>query len=100
MQTTSTLCLTSNCPNPAYDSFCPACRATKAIEVSAKKDASLCNHKISITGDFWLIKRLLPEYTGGEPLPGYMLDICKTCLKELPERPYAPAYRRNTNRGR
>ncbi|MEA2574966.1 MAG: hypothetical protein QOH93_2264 [Chloroflexia bacterium] len=49
----------------------------------------ICTHMHSITGDFGMMMRLLPEYTGGHPQHGYMLDVCKTCLKVLPERPYA-----------
>ena len=48
----------------------------------------MCNHSHSITGDFAVVKRLLPEYVGGHPQAGYMLDVCKECLTELPERPY------------
>lgn len=100
MQNSSQLCLTPSCPNSAHDSFCPVCMATKVSGESPEMHDNACTHLISVTGDFGLIKRLLPEYAGGEPLPGYMLDICKTCLKELPERPYAPTYHRYTNRRR
>jgi hypothetical protein len=37
-----------------------------------------------------MIVRILPAYKGGHPQPGYMLDVCKECLKELQERPYYP----------
>jgi hypothetical protein len=59
---------------------------------SAIIDQEICMHMHSITGDFGMILRLLPDYTGGHPQPGYMLDICKACLKELPERPYSKAW--------
>jgi hypothetical protein len=47
-----------------------------------------CDHSHSITGEYDVIKRLLPGYTGGPAQEGYMLDICKSCLIALPERPY------------
>jgi hypothetical protein len=59
---------------------------------SAITDQEICMHMHSITGDFGMILRLLPDYAGGHPQQGYMLDICKACLKELPERPYSMAW--------
>jgi hypothetical protein len=47
-----------------------------------------CAHGHSITGSFEQIQRLLPDFKGEQPQPGYMLDICKTCLQVLRERPY------------
>jgi hypothetical protein len=47
-----------------------------------------CAHGHSITGSFEQIQRLLPDFRGEQPQPGYMLDICKTCLQVLRERPY------------
>jgi hypothetical protein len=47
-----------------------------------------CAHGHSITGSFEQIQRLLPDFRGEQPQPGYMLDICKTCLQVLQERPY------------
>lgn len=52
-----------------------------------------CEHSHSITGDYKMIKRLLPEYQGGQSQPGFMLDVCKACLQELRERPYSPSRR-------
>ena len=62
------------------------------LHLDTPVDASTCKHAHSVTGDFGLVQRLLPEYNGGHPQPGYMLDICKICLKELPERPYNPSW--------
>jgi hypothetical protein len=49
-----------------------------------------CAHGHSITGPYETIKRFLPEYMGGHPQSGYMLDVCKMCFQELQERPYNP----------
>lgn len=58
--------------------------ATPALRVPQ----GACVHGHSITGSFEQIKRLLPDFAGEQPQPGYMLDICKTCLQVLRERPY------------
>ncbi|MEO8286164.1 MAG: hypothetical protein ABI670_06975 [Chloroflexota bacterium] len=87
-------CLTPGCPNRSYGPICPSCLAgSQASEVTRQTtgvDQATCPHTHSVTGDFPMVKRLLPDYRGGQPETGYMLDICKTCLKALPERPYNP----------
>jgi hypothetical protein len=85
-------CMTPDCPNMSYHTYCLSCSAKEASRALLKASEGLCTHGHSVTGDYGMIKRLLPEYDGGHPQPGYMLDVCKTCLKELPERPYQPAY--------
>lgn len=94
IQPTTKKCTTSGCINPAQGLLCPSCMAREANGRLLHSADGSCLHNHSITGDFELVKRLLPTYTGGPPQEGYMLDICKTCLKELPERPY------NANRNR
>ena len=81
-------CITPNCPNTSYSLHCPSCLARQAGRTPGEQGA--CAHTHSITGDLALIQRLLPGYAGGEPQHGYMLDVCKTCLTALQERPYYP----------
>jgi hypothetical protein len=88
MQNKLTKCVTPNCPNTSYHLRCLSCSAEEAARRSRQTVEGICTHSHSITGDFGMVKRLLPEYKGGPSQPGYMLDVCKTCLKELQERPY------------
>jgi len=85
-------CKTPGCPNLSHHTYCLSCSAAEASRKSHLVLEGTCTHNHSVTGDYGMIKRLLPEYTGGEPRPGYMLDVCKACLQELPERPYNPSY--------
>lgn len=87
---TTAKCLTPGCPNTSYRLHCPSCLAQEASTRLLQADEGICTHRYSVTGDYEMIKRLVPEYAGGHPQPGYMLDVCKTCLKELQERPYNP----------
>ena len=98
MQRVSSKCITIGCPNTAQGLLCPGCSAHKAGERSLQAGAAGCSHGHSLTGDFDMIKRLLPAYAGGHPQEGYMLDICKTCLQELPERPYNASRYRTASR--
>jgi len=90
MASTAPKCATPNCPNTSYRLHCPSCLAQQASERLLRAGQGACIHGHSITGDFDMILRLLPAYTGGHPQPGYMLDVCGECLKELEERPYNP----------
>src|SRR6476659_7167496 len=85
-------CRTPGFPNLSHHLYCLSCSAAEASLRSLLALEGSCKHGNSVIGDYGMIKRLLPEYTGGEPQKGYMLDVCKACLKELPERPYNPAY--------
>jgi hypothetical protein len=90
MQNKLAKCATPNCPNMSYHLRCLSCSAQEASRRSQQAAEGTCTHSHSITGDFRMVMRLLPEYKGGPPQPGYMLDVCKVCLKELQERPYSP----------
>src|SRR6478609_3559208 len=90
MYDTLTLCATPNCTNKSYHTYCLSCSAQEATRQALEAAEGTCRHDHSITGDYGMIMRLLPEYKGSEPQPGYMLDVCKTCLQELQERPYNP----------
>lgn len=83
-------CMTPNCPNMSRHLHCPSCSAKEASLRLLQATEGSCAHGHSITGPYELIKRFLPEYKGGHSQPGYMLDVCKTCLQELQERPYTP----------
>jgi hypothetical protein len=87
----STQCTTPGCPNETYGPRSLACLAREERERALREVQDNCLHTHSITGDFSMVQRLLPEYRGGHPQPGYMLDVCKACLKELPERSYTPS---------
>jgi hypothetical protein len=88
-------CITLNCPNMSLHLRCLICSAQDASRRSLQAAEGTCAHSHSITGDYGMIMRLLPEYKGGHPQPGYMLDVCAVCLTELRERPYHPTpYRR------
>lgn len=91
-------CITIDCPNTAQGLLCPSCSAKEATERLVQAGLGGCTHNHSVTGDFEMIKRLLPAYQGGPPQDGYMLDICKDCLKELHERPYNTSRHRMTSR--
>jgi hypothetical protein len=84
-------CATPNCTNISYHIHCLSCSAEEVSARAVRAAAGLCTHGHSITGTYEMIQRFLPEYKGGQPQPGYMLDVCKTCLQELRERPYNPA---------
>jgi hypothetical protein len=86
-------CMTLDCPNTSYHLRCLTCSATEASRKALEQAKGTCAHGHSITGDIGMIIRLLPEYEGGRPQAGYMLDVCKACLIELPERPYNPGRR-------
>src|SRR2546422_8767916 len=88
MQDTPAKCVTPNCPNMSYHLRCISCSALEVSRRSLQVAQGTCAHSHSMTGDFGMVMRLLPEYKGGHPQPGYMLDVCKACLKELQERPY------------
>ena len=83
-------CMTPDCTNMSYHLHCLSCSAREAGRRMLLAAEGICAHNHSITGDYEMIKRFLPEYKGGHPQPGYMLDVCKACLQELPERPYNP----------
>jgi hypothetical protein len=83
-------CMTPNCPNMSYHIHCLSCSAQEASARALQAAAGLCTHRHSIVGEYEVIKRFLPEYMGGRSQPGYMLDVCKSCLQELQERPYNP----------
>lgn len=85
-------CSTPNCRNMSYHVLCLSCSAQEVRRSLLQAAEGTCAHVHSITGDYGMVQRLLPEYKGGQPQPGYMLDVCKDCLKELPERPYNPPY--------
>ena len=87
------LCMTPNCPNMSHHLHSLSCSTQEANARLLKSAADICGHGHSITGDYDMIKRLLPEYEGGHSQPGYMLDVCKACLKELQERPYRQVHR-------
>jgi|SRR5688572_13519807 len=86
-----TTCKTPNCPSMTHHVYCLSCSAREAKRKSLKALEGTCEHGHSITGDFEMIMRFLPEYKGGHPEQGYMLDVCKACLQELQERPYNPS---------
>jgi|tagenome__1003787_1003787.scaffolds.fasta_scaffold19150798_1 hypothetical protein len=88
MQNKLAKCVTPNCPNMSYHVRCLSCSIEEASRKSQQAAEGICIHSHSITGDIGMVMRLLPEYKGGPPQPGYMLDVCKACLKELEERPY------------
>jgi len=90
MPTKPVKCITPGCPNMTYHLRCLSCSAEEANRRVLEAAEGKCIHSHSITGDYEMVKRLLPEYKGGHPQDGYMLDVCKTCLTELPERPYNP----------
>ena len=81
MQETQTKCITPNCPNMSYYSRCLSCSALEVSRKALEATQGTCTHNHSITGDFGLVMRLLPEYTGGHSQPGYMLDICHLIIK-------------------
>ena len=85
-----TICMTPNCPNMSNHPYCLSCSAIEASARLLQASAGLCTHGHSITGEYETIKRFLPEYMGGHAQPGFMLDVCKSCLQELQERPYNP----------
>jgi hypothetical protein len=92
-------CDTIDCPSLAQGLCCPGCSAPETTGELPQISAGSCGHFHSITGEYEVIKRLLPGYTGGPPQEGYMLDICKSCLMALPERPYnANRYRQKSYR--
>ena len=93
MYDTLVLCITPNCPNMSYHVHCLSCSAQEVSRMSLQEAEGTCMHGHSITGDYGMIKRLLPEYEGSYPQSGYMLDVCKACLRELEERPYYPQRR-------
>src|SRR5215218_7676848 len=84
-------CMTPGCQNMSYHLHCLSCSAEEAKRKTAQAAAGICVHGHSITGDYDMIKRLIPSYAGSHPEPGYMLDVCKTCSQELQQRPYNPA---------
>ena len=87
-------CSTPHCPNSTYRLRCDTCLAQEASHKVLQSHQAGCTHGHSITGDYEMVIRLLPEYSGAHPQPGYMLDVCKECLRELNERPYnASRYR-------
>jgi hypothetical protein len=88
MQETAAKCVTPNCPNLSHHLRCIPCSALEVSRRSLQAALGICAHNHSITGDYEMIVRLLPAYKGGHSQPGYMLDVCKSCLKELQERPY------------
>jgi hypothetical protein len=92
------LCMTPNCPNMSHHLHCLSCSAQEASAKLLKAAAGICGHGHSITGDYDMIMRLLPEYKGGHSQPGYMLDVCKACLQELQERPYRQVRRTSAHR--
>ena len=83
-------CTTPNCQNMAYHLHCLSCSAKQARARALQAAKGPCAHAHSVTGEYEMIKRFLPEYKGGHAQPGYMLDVCKTCLQELHQRPYNP----------
>jgi hypothetical protein len=83
-------CITPGCPNMSYHIRCLSCSAQEADRRAMQAAEGICVHSHSITGDYDMVVRLLPGYKGGPPQDGFMLDVCKECLKELPERPYNP----------
>ncbi len=85
------MCKTPNCPSMSHHLYCLSCSAQEVKRKSLKALEGICVHGHSITGDYEMIKRFLPEYEGSHPQLGYMLDVCKGCLQELQERPYVPA---------
>ncbi|MDQ6694366.1 MAG: hypothetical protein M3014_08075 [Chloroflexota bacterium] len=89
-------CATPGCPNTSYRQHCPSCLAEEANQRLVNAAAGECIHGHSVTGDYDMIVRLLPAYSGGPPEPGFLLDVCKTCLKVLQERPCNPV--RSTRR--
>lgn len=89
-------CKTPGCLNMSYHIHCLSCSAQEASRRAMLAAEGICSHGHSITGDYEMIKRFLPDYNGGHPQPGYMLDVCKTCSQELQERPYNPS---RTGRG-
>ena len=91
------LCRTPNCQSMSYHSYCLSCSAQEAKRMSLQAMEETCAHGHSITGDFGMIMRFLPEYKGNHPQPGYMLDVCKACLQELQERPYNAARARRSH---
>src|SRR5437870_9575299 len=90
MQDTPGKCATPDCPNMTYELLCIPCSALEANRRLPQPGQVDCAHGHSVIGDFDMIVRLLPEYKGGHPQPGFMLDVCKACLMELQERPYNP----------
>ncbi len=85
------MCKTPSCLSMSHHLYCLRCSAQEAKRRSLLAAEGTCAHGHSITGDFELIKRFLPEYKGSHPQEGYMLDVCKACLQELHERPYNPS---------
>jgi hypothetical protein len=83
-------CMTPNCLNTTHHLLCLSCSAKEQSRKAMEAALGLCIHNHSITGDYDMIMRFLPEYKGGPPQDGYMLDICKSCLQPLQERPYNP----------
>ena len=94
MRNTLVQCLTPGCPNMSHHTYCLSCSAQEARQRLLENEEGGCEHTHSITGDYAMVKRFLPEYSGGHPQHGYMLDVCKECMKELAERPYYPSYHR------
>jgi hypothetical protein len=84
------LCATPNCQNLSNHVLCLSCSAQEVSHRLLQAAEGTCLHGHSITGDYGMIMRLLPEYQGSQPQAGYMLDVCKICLQELRERPYRP----------
>ena len=90
MPHTTTKCATPGCTNTSYRLHCPSCLAQEAGRRLLRADDGSCMHAHSITGNFDMVRRLLPEYVGGPPQKGYILDVCKSCFQELEERPENP----------
>ena len=88
----TTKCATPGCTNISYRLHCPSCLAQETGRRLLQADQGACIHVHSITGNFGMVQRLLPEYVGGPPKKGYLLDVCKACLKELEERPENPSH--------
>lgn len=90
MHETPIKCATPTCPNTTHHLLCLSCSALEVSRKLFEATEGVCTHAHSITGDHGMVMRMLPEYKGGRPQPGYMLDVCKMCMQELQERPYVP----------
>jgi hypothetical protein len=86
----SNKCATPGCTNISSHLHCPSCLAQEVSSKLLRAAEGACIHTHSVTGNFDMVRRLLPEYAGGPPQKGYVLDVCKACLKELEERPENP----------
>jgi hypothetical protein len=91
------LCTTPGCANMSHHVHCLNCSAQEVSRTSLLAAEGTCLHAHSITGDYGMITRLLPDYGGSHPQPGFMLDVCKVCLQELQERPYYPSRHRRAH---